>query len=69
MKGLNIQALDEVIENIAQRGCLEVHQILIKLNSGTPPHFLVDFSEQEREYIHDELKSVMDVYEGSICSL
>lgn len=69
MKELDTQALDVIIEEIAQRGCLEVHQILKELNLGTPPHLLDYFTEQQRKYIHDELKSVMDIYEGNICSL
>ncbi len=64
-----MHALDEIIENIAKRGCIEVNQILVELDSGTPPHFLEHLPEQERQYIHDELKSVMEIYQGSVCSL
>lgn len=68
-QGLDMQALDATIEDIAQRGCLEVNQIIYKLESKTPPDFLADFNEIELKYIHDELKSVMDVYEGAVCNI
>lgn len=64
-----MQTLDDMVEDIAQRGCSEVNQILMELCSGTPPHFLADLPEQERQYIYDELKSVMDVYEIQVYSI
>ena len=61
--------LDEVLESIAQRGCLEVNQILSRLNEGKVPDALSDLSESDRQYIHQELSSVMAVYDGGVCSV
>jgi hypothetical protein len=61
--------MDNLIEEIALRGCLEINQIIIKLTSKEPPEFLAQLKEEELQYIHDELKSVMDVYEGEVCSI
>ncbi|HIO97926.1 MAG TPA: hypothetical protein EYG71_08380 [Leucothrix sp.] len=61
--------LDEVLEEIAQRGCLEVNQIINQLDSGKSPAPLDQLKPSERDYIHNELKAVMAVYEGGVCSL
>lgn len=61
--------LDEVLEEIAQRGCLEVNQFISQLDAGKTPSPLDQLAENERQYIHDELKSVMAVYDGGICSI
>ena len=61
--------MDILVEEIALRGCLEVNQIIMKLAAKKPPRFLAELKEDEQQYIHDELKSVMDVYEGEVCSI
>ena len=61
--------LDEVLEEIAQRGCLEVNQFISQLDAGKSPAPLDQLAENERQYIHDELKSVMAVYDGGVCSI
>ena len=61
--------MDKLIEEIALRGCLEVNQIVMKLASNKPPKFLAELKDEELLYVHDELKSVMDVYEGEVCSI
>jgi len=66
---INMSHLDEVLEDIAQRGCLEVNQFITQLDAGKMPAPLDELEEKEREYIHDELKSVMAVYEGGVCSV
>ena len=66
---INMSHLDEVLEDIAQRGCLEVNQFITQLDAGKMPAPLDELEEKEREYIHDELKSVMAVYEGGVCSI
>lgn len=68
-QGFDINTMDELIEDIAQRGCLEVTQIILKLESQEPPEFLAQLNEVELKYVYDELKSVMDVYEGEVCSI
>ena len=67
--GVDQDEMDKLVDEIALRGCLEVNQIIMKLASKKPPEFLAELKEQEQQYIHDELKSVMDVYEGEVCSL
>lgn len=66
---LNMTNLDEVIEDIAQRGCLEVNRIISLLDSGSSPEPLDQLEAKERDYIHAELKSVMAVYDGDVCSI
>ena len=68
-KEINMSHLDEVLEEIAQRGCLEVNQFLSQLDAGKTPAPLDEMEQEERQYIHDELKSVMAVYEGGVCSI
>ncbi len=66
---LNMSHLDEVLEEIAQRGCLEVNQFINQLNAGKKPEPLDKLKQEELQYIHNELKSVMAVYEGGVCSI
>ncbi len=68
-KRIDLSHLDEILEDIAQRGCLEVNQIINLLDAGTVPPPLDSLSKTDRDYIHNELKSIMAVYEGKICSL
>ncbi len=66
---LNLSHLDEVLEDIAQRGCLAVNQFINQLDAGKTPAPLDSLEIAERQYIHKELKSVMAVYEGGVCSI
>ena len=68
-QGFDMNAMDELIEEIAQRGCLEVTQIIMQLDSGHSPEPLENLKQDEREYVYNELKSVMAVYEGELCSI
>ncbi len=68
-ESLNMSHLDEVLEEIAQRGCLEVNQFISQLDAGKKPKPLDKLNQGERQYIHDELKSVMAVYDGGVCSI
>ncbi len=68
-KILNMSHLDELLEEIAQRGCLEVNQFINQLDAGKNPAPLDTLEQKERQYIHNELKSVMAVYEGGVCSI
>jgi hypothetical protein len=67
--GINMNELDELLEEIAQRGCLEVNQFIGQLDAGKTPESLDGLREKERQYIHDELKSVMAIYDGGVCSI
>lgn len=66
---LDMTNLDQVIEDIAQRGCLEVNRIISQLDSGKSPEPLDKLGVKERDYVHTELKSVMAVYDGGVCSI
>ena len=68
-EGINMTKVDELVETIAQRGCIEVNQLLLRLESGKIPEDLKNLSDAERRYIRDELKSVMAIYEGGVCSI
>ncbi len=68
-KDLDMGYLDNVLEDIAQRGCLKVNQILSLLDSGKIPEVLKSLSTDEQTYIYEELKAIMSVYEGGVCSL
>ena len=68
-KDTNMNHLDEILEEIAQRGCLEVNQFISQLNAGKNPAPLDKLNEKERQYINSELKSVMAVYDGGVCSI
>lgn len=68
-EALNMSHLDKVLEEIAQRGCLEVNQFISQLDAGKKPEPLDKLEHEERQYIHNELKSVMAVYEGGVCSI
>lgn len=69
MEITDIPHLDEVLENIAQSGCLEVNQIISQLDAGKIPDSLNSLETYERKYIHDELKSIMAIYDGGVCSI
>ncbi len=68
-KKLNMTDLDALLEKVAQRGCLEVNQILAQLDAGKIPELLSELTSDEQEYIHQELASVMAIYEGGVCSI
>ncbi|CAA6814565.1 MAG: Unknown protein [uncultured Thiotrichaceae bacterium] len=61
--------LDTIIEKLAGEGCMKVNKLLYAIEKGEIPEILTGNSATEREYIYNELKSVMDVYEGGVCSL
>jgi hypothetical protein len=69
LEGINMSKVDELVETIAQRGCIEVNQLLLRLESGKIPEDLKNLSDAERLYVLDELKSVMAIYEGGVCSI
>lgn len=61
--------LDAVVEQLACQGCIQVNKLLYSLANGEVPTNLTDYSPAERDYIYNELKSVMDVYEGGVCGV
>jgi len=46
-----------------------VNQILAQLDAGKTPELLSELTSDEQEYIHQELASVMAIYEGGVCSI
>lgn len=66
---LDMKRLDNLLEDIAQLGCLEVNQIIQQLDSGAIPASLKDLKLKDQQYIHNELKSVMTVYEDGVSSI
>jgi len=64
---INMKYLDNIIEDIAQQGCLEVNQIIHQLDAGNTPASMSKLQTEEQQYIHNELKFVMAIYEGGGC--
>ncbi|MEZ5477643.1 MAG: hypothetical protein R3E95_09210 [Thiolinea sp.] len=61
--------LDEVIEQLAGEGCMKVNKLLYAMEKEEMPEAVAAYTATERDYIYRELKSVMDVYDGGVCSL
>jgi len=63
--------LDALIEELAAQGCMKVNKMLhaMEKEEVTDIESLVALSVSERDYVYNELKSVMDVYEGDFCSI
>nr|CAA6807890.1 MAG: Unknown protein [uncultured Thiotrichaceae bacterium] len=61
--------LDLVIEEIAGKGCMQVSKLLYAMEKDEQPERVAEYSQADRDYIYRELKSVMDVYEGGVCSI
>lgn len=66
---LDVRKLDEVIERIAGEGCMKVNKLLYAMQKDDVPEQVESYNDAERDYIFRELKSVMDVYEGGVCSI
>jgi len=61
--------LDDVLESLGQSGCKDVNKVISLLDQGEVPTELNDLSDDERDHIHKELKSIMAVYDGQVCSI
>lgn len=68
-KAVDKGCLDTLLEDIAQSGCLEVKQFINIIESGKTPDKLKLLDKSECDYIYDELKSIMAVYEDDVCSI
>lgn len=66
---IDLMHLDTIVEKLAGEGCMKVNKLLYTIEKGEVPEALAENNEKELEYIYNELKSVMDVYEGGVCSL
>ncbi len=66
---LDTAKLDKVIDALATQGCMAVNKLLYTLDNDEVPELLQAYSLPERNYIYQELKTVMNVYENGICGL
>lgn len=66
---LDFEVLDQYIEGLAEKGCIQVNKTLYAVEKGEVPEALATFSSDERDYIYRELKSIMDVYDGGVCKI
>lgn len=66
---IDYSALDKVVDELAKKGCMEVNKLLGQLEQDKIPEVLRSYSIPERDYIYQELKSIMEVYEGGVCGL
>ena len=61
---LDQQKLEAHIEELAGEGCIAVNKLLYAMARDEVPEKLAGLSPPEREFIYNELKSVMDIYES-----
>ena len=66
---IDYERLDNVIESMAEAGCLDVNKLLNAMANDQVPPQVTEFNEDERDYIYRELKSIMDVYDGGVCGI
>ncbi len=57
--------LDARIEELAGEGCIAVNKLLYALERDEVPEKLTGLTAPEREFVYDELKAVMDIYESN----
>lgn len=62
------EKLDSLLEDYCQQGCREVNNIIAQLENQHAPKEMQELSDSERQYVHSELKAIMDVYDG-YCSM
>lgn len=63
------EKLDQSIDTLATQGCMAVHLLLAKLENDEIPSALKNYTKAERDYIYQELKGVMNIYENNVCGL
>lgn len=66
---LDLARLETIVEEIAGTGCIRVNKFLYAIENGDIPEIVRDCTNEEREFVYSELKSVMDVYESGVCGL
>ncbi len=66
---LDHSKLDIMVEEIAGGGCIKVNKLLYSIEKEEIPESLQGYSKEESNYIYQELKSIMDVYEGGVCGI
>jgi len=66
---METENFDALIELICAAGCIEVSRTIILLEEGKTPSHLEKLNPAEHQTVLKELKSIMDVYGGNVCSL
>ncbi|MCK5897025.1 MAG: hypothetical protein KAG20_09475 [Cocleimonas sp.] len=66
---MKTEDFDVLIELICGNGCIEVHKTIKQLEKKESFSNLAHLSNNERQSVLRELKSIMDVYDGQTCSL
>jgi hypothetical protein len=66
---IDTNKLDKIVEQLAAEGCIQVNKTLYSVENEDVPEKLAQLSKTERDYVYQELKSVMDVYDGGVCSI
>ena len=62
---LDLPRLEACVEELAGEGCIRVNKLLYAMEKGEIPARLAELNTDERRFVYDELKSVMDIYEGN----
>jgi hypothetical protein len=63
------EEFDVLIETICRNGCLDVTRTIMLLEKGESPSKLQHLNYSEHQAILKELKSIMDIYDGEVCSI
>lgn len=66
---LDTEQLDQWVDTLATQGCMAVNHLLASLEQHEIPNALQAHTQAERDYIYQELKSVMQIYETGACGL
>ena len=66
---METENFDALIESICATGCIEVNRTIILLEKGEAPAHLEKLNPAEYQNVLKELKSIMDIYDGNVCSL
>ena len=66
---MNTEDLDLLIESICSDGCITVTKTIMQLEKEESPTSLKYLNSSERQSVLKELKSIMDIYGGDVCSI
>lgn len=57
-----------VVEKICHQGCKTVYQCIDKMEKSEDFAEISELDEAQRKIVLKELKDIMDVYDGKLCS-
>ncbi len=66
---MNTEDLDLLVESICNDGCIIVTKTIMQLEKEESPASLKHLNSSERQSVLKELKAIMDIYGGDICSV